>query len=107
VALGGLLDYSFVSGDTNSVLTVTCTRADTLAALNLATATVALKWRIDGGTLQTKTMTVTDAANGIATYTFTTGELTAGLMVAEVEVTDGGKVISSAETMRFTVRAKV
>lgn len=76
-------------------------------ALDLAGATVTLKYRVDGGTLATKTMTVTDPTNGVATYTFGTGDLTAGIMVAEVEVTSAGKVTSSIEAMRFTVRAKV
>lgn len=107
MALGGTLDYSLVAGDTNTALTVTCKRADTGAAINLAGATVSLKWRVDGGTLVTKTMTVTDEANGVASYTFGAGELTAGLMVAEVEVTLAGKVTSSVEPMRFTVRAKL
>ena len=107
MALGGTLDYNLVAGDTNTALIVTCKRADTGAAIDLTGATVTLKWRIDGGTLATKTMTITDAANGIASYTFGTSELAAGLMVAEVEVAVSGKTSSSVEAMRFTVRPKV
>src|SRR5512145_3222151 len=107
MALGGMMDYSFVAGDTNSVLTVTCKRADTGAPINLAGATVALKWRIDGGTLVSKSMTIVDAANGIVSYTFAAGELLEGLMRAEVEVTVTGKVTTSVEPFVFTVRAKV
>jgi hypothetical protein len=105
---GGTMDYDFVSGDTNSVLTVTCKRSDTAAALDLTGATATLKYRIDGGTLVTKTMTVAlPETGGICTYTFGTAELTGGIMVAEVEVTAAGKVLSSLEAMRFTVRPKV
>jgi BppU N-terminal domain len=105
--LGGSMDYSFVAGDTNSVLTVTCKRADSGAVIDLAGATVSLKWRVDGGTLVTKSMTITDAPNGVCAYTFGTGELVAGIMVAEVAVTIGGKVTTSVEPFRFTVRPTV
>lgn len=105
--LGGSMDYSFVAGDTNSVLTVTCRRSDDNVVIDLSGATVALKWRVDGGTLITKSMTITDAPNGICTYTFGAGELVAGIMVAEVAVTIAGKVTTSVEPFRFTVRPTV
>ena len=105
--LGAPLDYSFVAGDTASVLTVTCKRSDTGAVIDLTGVTVSLKWRIDGGTLVTKTMTVTAPATGVATYEFDTADLVAGIMLAEVEVTTGSGITTSLEAFRFTIRAKV
>jgi hypothetical protein len=105
--LGGSMDYSFVAGDTDSVLTVTCKRADTGAVINLSAATVALSWRVDGGTLVTKSMTITDAPNGVCTYTFAVDELVAGIMQAEVEVTAAGKKVTSVEPFSFTVRPRL
>jgi hypothetical protein len=104
MALGGSMDFSFVAGDTNSVLTVTCKRSDTGAAINLAGMTVSIRWSVDGGTPVTKSMTITDAANGVCTYTFGTGDLVAGIMRAEVIITSSGKVVTSLEPFSFTVR---
>lgn len=105
--LGEPLDFSFVAGDTASVLTVTCKRSDTGVVIDLTGATVRLKWRIDGGTLVTKLMTVTTPATGVATYEFDTGDLTAGQMMAEVEITTGSGVTTSLEPFYFTIREKV
>jgi hypothetical protein len=65
---------------------------------------VTLRWRIDGGTLVTKTMTITDAPNGVCTYTFDAADLVAGIMQAEVRVTLAGKFTTSVEPFFFTVR---
>jgi len=107
MTLGGLMDFSFVAGDTNSVLTVTCKNSETGAPINLSGCTVKLYYSMDGGTPVSKTMTVTDAPNGICTYTFGALELVAGLMRAEVEVTAGGKFVTSVEPFRFTVRPRL
>lgn len=104
---GGLTDYDFVEDDTNSKLKVTCTRDDTGAAINLTGATVTLKYKINAGTLATKTMSVEDTTGGVASYTFTSDELAPGIMVAEVQVESGGKVVSSLEPMRFTIRERL
>lgn len=105
--LGGAVDFSFVAGDTNSVLTVTCKDAAAGTPINLSASTVALKWRVDGGTLVSKTMTVTDAANGVVAYTFGSSELAEGIMVAEVEITTSGKITTSLEPFRFSIRGRV
>jgi hypothetical protein len=105
--LGGALDYDFVAGDTNSVLTVTCQKADGTGPMNLTGGTVTLRWSVDGATKVEKTMTLTDPANGVASYTFGTGELVAGIMAAEVVVTMGGKNVTSLEPFTFTVRPAI
>lgn len=98
--------YQFVAGDTGSKLEVTCKNDADNTAINLTGATVKLKWKDAGGTLQTKTMTITSAATGVAEYQFLAGELFAGLMNFEVEITDsGGKIIRCLEIIAEKVRA--
>lgn len=103
MALGAPLDYSFVAGDTNSALVVTCKDKDGVV-IDISAATVSLKWSIDGAAAVTKTMTITDGPNGVASYTFGTGELTAGIMRAEVKVAAAGKTVTSIEPFVFTIR---
>lgn len=94
-----------VAGDTNSTLRVTCFQADKVTPLDLTGATVQLKYRIGGGGLQTKTMTITSATVGKAEYKFLAGELTTGTMEFEVAVTSGGLVVTSQSTATLTIRA--
>lgn len=98
-----------VAGDTASKLVVTCKDNATQSVIDLTGATVRLRYRIDGGALQVKTMTVqTPAANGKADYQWAGGELTAGTLLAEVEITDAaGKVMTSLEPIYLPVRAKL
>ena len=97
---------SFVSGDTGSKLEVTCKDDDTGVVINLTGATVKLKWRDAAEVLQTKTMTIIDAVNGVVDYQFLADELIAPQMKFEVEITDsGGKVLHSIELIRESVRA--
>lgn len=106
--LGAPMDYSFVAGDTASVLVVYCRRSDDDSIpVDLTGASVKLMWRIDGGTLVTRGMTIADASAGKATYEFTTSELAAGIMSAEVEVTTADGITTSLESFRFTIRARV
>lgn len=98
--------YQFVAGDTGSKLEVTCKNDADNSAINLTGATVKLKWKDSGGALQTKTMTITGAATGVAEYQFLTGELFAGTTDFEVEITDaGGKIIRCLDLLREKVRA--
>lgn len=106
MALGLPLDYSFVAADTNSALVVTCNDKDG-TVIDISSATVTLRWSIDGGTVVSKTMTIVDGPNGVASYTFGTGELVAGIMAAEIEVVAAGKKVTSVEPLKFTIRAKV
>lgn len=99
----------WVAGDTGSKLVATCKDNETQALIDLTGATVRAKYRIDGGALQTKVMTVlSPATNGKAEYLFLAGELTAGVMRVEIEITDGsGKVITSIEAFLLKIRGKV
>ena len=97
---------SFVSGDTGSKLEVTCKDDDTGVVIVLTGSTVKLKWLNAADVLQTKTMTITDAVNGVADYQFLANELIAKQMKFEVEITDSsGNVLHSVELIRENVRA--
>jgi len=97
---------SFVSGDTGSKLQVTCKDDDTGTAIDLTGSTVQLQWKDRSGTFVEKTMTVTDAANGVAEYQFAAGELFAKKMLFEVEITDSsGNVIRSLSLLEEDVRS--
>jgi len=96
---------SFVSGDTGSVLEVTCKDDDAGTVIDLTGATVELQWDDAAGALQSKTMTVTDAVNGVAEYQFLADELIATQMKFEVKITDsGGNVLRNIELLRENVR---
>lgn len=98
--------YSFVAGDTGSVLRVTCTNDSDDAAINLTGATVALRWLDSSGVLVTKNMSIVTAASGIAQYQFGASELFAPSMSFEVGITDASSnVIRSINLIDVNVRA--
>lgn len=98
--------YQFVAGDTGSKLKVTCKNDADNTAINLTGATLKLKWKNSGGVLVSQTMTITSAATGVAEYQFLTGELFAGTMDFEVEITDaGGKIIRCLDLISEKIRA--
>ena len=95
-------DLLFV-GDTGRALQVTLQDAGT--AIDITGATVQLLYRIDGGTITTKTMTITDAASGIAQYTFLAPDLTAeGTLQYQVKLTDSGGAISTFDAQGDQIR---
>lgn len=97
-----------VAGDTGSTLVITCKDKDSKAAINLNGKTVRVKFRLNGGILQTKEMAVTDAAGGVAEYQFAAGELVKGTLRGEVEITDsGGLVLTQVEPFALSVRNKI
>lgn len=98
--------YDFVTGDTGSKLQVTCKEASTGAAIVLSSATVRLKWLSDG-TVVSRTMTVTDAASGIAEYQFAADELEAPSMRFDVEITTASGVRTAADVVRVSVREEI
>lgn len=100
--------FTFVSGDTDSTLEITCTdTADPAVAINLANCTVRLYWQV-GDVERGGTMTVTDAANGVAEYTFVTGDLLAGTMTAEVEIEDtSGHILTCQDVLEYAVRERI
>lgn len=103
-----------VAGDTNRALRVTCNFAE---ALVVTGATATLRWRIatvggKPGELETASMSNLTPASGSsstlqATYLFTSGQLQPGTLTAEVEVTIGGLVIRSDDTLSYTIRPTV
>lgn len=102
-----VIDY--VAGDTGTIHgPVTCKdKAGTV--IDLTGGSAKLLYRMDGGSLQTKTMTVNSpATSGNVQYQFLSGELIAGEMVGEIEVTDSGnKIITEICTFTRAIRAKI
>jgi len=103
--------FSFVANDDASVLSITC-RDRNGVAIDLTTAlAVRLYYRIDGGSLQTKTMVIDPdqvANTGVASYRWLSAELIAGKMVAEVEITDASSnVLTSNRTLTYLIRERL
>ncbi len=102
------MGIEFVQADTGSKLRAVCVDDATGLPIDLTGATVRARYKIDGGSLQTKVMTIVDALAGEAEYLFSTGELAPGALEGEIEITDsGGKVITSLQTFHFGIRTKL
>ena len=103
------MPYALVQNDTGSKLVVTCKDNETKVVIDLTGATVRLKYKIDTGTLQTKTMTVPPpATNGKAEYQWLTAELTPGVLEAQIEITDAtSKVLTSLDPILLPIRTKL
>jgi hypothetical protein len=99
--------YQFVSGDTGSILRVTCTNDSDGSAVNLTGCSVALQWR-DRLTesLISKSMTINSPATaGVVQYQFAANELVDPEMAFEVKITDGsGAVVRSLSLIVCSVR---
>src|SRR3989337_2405294 len=65
----------FVEGDPAATLQANCTDKASGAAINLTGKTVTLWFNYFGVPAVSKTMTVTDAAGGVAKYTFLAGDM--------------------------------
>ena len=103
------MSAQLVAGDTGTILKVTCKDSETGAVLpGLASAVVVLKYRINSGGVISKPMQVVNAVTGLVQYQFAAGELTAGHLKAEVEVTDsGGKLLTNLDLINLIIRKKV
>lgn len=102
-----IVDY--VEGDTGTVHgPVTCLDKNG-NIIDLTGATVNLLYRIEGGSLVTRLMTVNSPATaGIVQYQFITGELTEGEMIGEIQITDvSGFVTTEVCKFKRNIRAKV
>lgn len=76
-----------VQNDTATTLQATCTNVDG-TVIDLTNASVAIEWTVNGGSLVSKTMTVTSPTTGVAAYTFATGDLASpGLLLYRVVIT--------------------
>jgi hypothetical protein len=85
------VDYQVVAGDSGSVLRVTCKNTATNAPLDLTGKAVKLRFKLNGGSLVSRTMTVlTPQTNGQAEYQFAGAELSAaGTLECEVRINEG------------------
>ena len=98
----------FVQDDTGSKLEVTCQNDDDKSVIDLTGATVKARWKDKAGTVVEKTMSVTDAAAGVAEYQFATGELEAGTTGYEIEITDAqGGIIKNLNLLLINIREKI
>ncbi len=101
--------YDFVALDTNSVVRVTIVNKQTRAVIDLTNSTVLFIFSIDGGPTKSATMTVlAPATAGVAEYQFITGDLVAGTMNANIEVTFADStILSQLDSFIFQIRAKL
>ena len=104
--------HDFVEKDTDSKLEVTCKNQDG-SAIILTGSTVKLYWKTTSDTrVKSAVMTVTDAAGGVAEYTFTVDgdnyDLTHGGLEVEIEITDSsGNVVTSMTKLKYSVRRRL
>lgn len=98
--------YEVVQGD-NTKYEVNCQKQDG-SIFDLTGCTVEINWQDEGGTPETRAMTVTDAPNGVAEYVFQGDELTPPRMILEVKITDtGGNVLRSNCIADLDIRKKI
>lgn len=88
--------YSFVTGDTGRVIRLTVSDEDVPYDLSAAQS-VKLRWK-QRGVVQERDMVVSDAANGVCTYTPEGDDFFAGEVNFEVEIVNAtGDIISSQD----------
>jgi hypothetical protein len=101
------MSYDFVQNDTASKITVTCRNSQN-ALINLTGYTVSVHWRNNADSLTTRTMTITNAAGGVAEYLFQAGELEAPKMRLEIAITIPGiGELTSREVINLLVREQI
>lgn len=98
-----------VQGDTRPALVTTLTDETTALPINIAGATVMLKFRASGATVLTDTMiaTVTDGANGVCVFQWSVLALAGapGDYEGEIEITFAdGKVQTVYDILKFKLR---
>lgn len=99
--------YDFVQNDTGSALRITCLD-DAGAAIDITGAALTLLWRDIAGVSVERSMSIIDAAGGVAEYQFAASELFARSMTFTVRIVDAlGGVLHSREPIRLTVRGCV
>ena len=85
---------NFKVGDTLAGFRFHVKNPQTQQAINLTGLTVNFLFRIENGTLKTKTgISVTDPANGVCQHVWQSGDLYgAGTLTGELELVSGGQV---------------
>ena len=101
-----------VKDDTAPQIKATLTREDTGAVIDLSGATTKMYFRAKGGTSILLTLTAasvgSDAAAGVAIFTFSSGQLnlSAGFYEGEIEVTHSdGRIETIFEVLNFKLRS--
>lgn len=95
-----------VTGDTGSVIRVTC--SDSAGVINLTGAAVRIRWEGVDGLLVNRTMTIDNAISGIVSYRFVANEIFHPKIVFEVEITDAtGYIITSKDMLTLIVREQI
>ena len=98
----------FVQDDSGSKLEVTCKNDSDKSVIDLTGATVKIRWKDKAGSVVEKTMTVTNAAGGVAEYRFAAGELEPGTTGYEIEITDAlGGIIKNLNLLLVNIRKKI
>lgn len=84
------MGYELVAGDTGSKIVRTCKDNQTQAAIDLTGKIVHLRYKINDGVLQTKTMAVQNPPTaGRAEYQFGANDLIAGTLQGEIRIQPG------------------
>lgn len=102
-----------VEDDTGTVLDYTLVNKKTKTPIDLAGATVVLRWTINGGAPVQEAMDILDAAAGRVSYQFAAGELAVPVgdesaLRLNVVVTDsGGKVLTQLKPITYKIRKKI
>lgn len=108
--------YELVTGDGGSTLRVTLVDKQSGEPLDLTGKAVHVQWRIDGGALVTRAMTLLDQGTlrGQAEYAFTAADLVlgagvaAGTMVGQYVLQSGqSDQLTSLETFKLVLRARL
>jgi hypothetical protein len=82
--------YALVAGDTGSTVVTTCKDSQTQAVIDLTGKAIQLRYKIDGGALQTKTMAIQNPPTaGRAEYQFGASDLSAGTLQGEIQIQSG------------------
>lgn len=100
-----------VAGDGASVLRVTVRDSQSSEPVDLTGKPVILRYKLAGGAIVEKTMTVLDQVNapGQAEYSFAVADLpTAGTLEYEVRINDGlASQLTSIDTGQLAVRSEL
>jgi len=94
----------YVVGDT-PLLQVTVVDEEDGSAVDLTGGSATLRWRINGGSVQTASMTAIDASNGVFNRYWGSGELSAeGTVLFEVLTIDSSSKRRTSQQFRRNIR---
>jgi len=102
------MGYDLTAGDAGSILRVTCKDQETDALIDLTGKTVKLRYKLNGGTLQVKTMTVASPnTDGIAEYQFAPADIpVAGTIEFDIRLNEGaGDQLTSVQLDELRIRS--